>query len=556
MALIKLGLEQPQVGNIEQRLSAPPQLENPSNPLNSAAAWAWISSHHQESSAGEWVNPSTAMRIASVYSCVRVLAESIGSLTLNLFKRTSGGRQIAYDHQLYTLLAVAPNEAMVSQTFWEAAVSSVCLFGNFYAEIKRDSKGNITGLWPLLASQTEPVRLADGSIAYKTGGNEPESGEQAQRVIAGQNVFHLMLNSLDGLRGLSPIQMTRETLGRALALDKFSSRFFANFATPQLALINKSERRLSPEAKFDAKADWQKISTGYKQHQIAVLDNDYDIKQLTIPQDSAQFIETAQLSRSEICGIFRVPEHFIGSLERITNSNLETMNRQFLTQTLRPWLSRIEATIVSKLLPRQVGQPMYTVEWDTSDFTRGDSAAQTAALTSGTNQGWLSVNEARAELGLNPIGPEGDVYRCPAQLINAKLLLTQTGPEAEPLPQPVVDGASDKVATDKVPTAAERQALKQYRTAFLSLAIDAVRRTAAGENVTRAFGPLVESIAETVQSEDEQRIVEVLKGVESRAAQFTAANAEDAGAQTLQYIVRKMVFGAHEDAAKAALSEV
>ena len=518
--------------------------ENPGIPLSSPAAFTWLSGGHG-SSAGEFVNPTTAMQVAAYYSCVKVLAESIGSLTLNIYKRTGTGRQIAYDHNLYDLLARSPNPEMVAQTFWEAAVTSVCLFGNFYAEIERDSKGNIVALWPLLAAQTEIIRV-NGQIAYRTTGNV-EDGSQTQRVLQSQNVFHLLLNSLDGLKGLSPIAMARETLGRARALDGFSNRFFRHFGTPQLALINKSPLGMSSVDKTRAKEDWRTLNSGENQHNIAILDSDFDIKQLSISQNDMQFLETKAFSRSEICGLLRVPEHFIGSLDRITNSNLETMNRQFLTQTLRPWLSRIEATVEASLLPRQVGQSLYTVVWDTSDFTRGDSAAQTSALTAGVTGGWLSPNEARSELGMNPGGPELDAYRVAVNLMNANLLINQKAPEMEPVPEPVVEGDSDEQPSG----AATQDAVRS----FLPLFHDAVQRSLTSNvTVSQAFGPTCEALASFRGVTDPQVLVNVLQATERRSVAFTEDNVDAMAEIELDKAVRAITFAKHEAAAKKELS--
>jgi len=178
---------------------------------------------------------------------------------------------------------------------------------------------------------------------------------------------------------------------------------------------------------------------------------------------------------------------------------------------------------------------------DTSDCTRGDSAAQTAALQAGVTGGWLSPNEARAELGLNPGGPELDVYRVAVNLMNADLLVDQKAPETNPVPEPVVDKQEDE------PSDAARSYLPLFR--------DAVTRVLAGETATRAFGPCTEALASSKGLTDPQVLVNVLQAVEKRSTGFTAENCEQMAEETLTRVYRAVIHAAHEAAARKELGE-
>src|ERR1035437_134576 len=142
-------------------------LENPSVSLASPAAWGWLSGG-LGSDSGEIITPYTAMMVSTVAACVKTISESIASLPLVIYERSDAGRQVAYNHALYHLLADAPNEEMSSFSFWEWTVVSLCLHGNAYAQIQRDAQGVAIALWPLLANLSAPVRMLDGSIAYRT----------------------------------------------------------------------------------------------------------------------------------------------------------------------------------------------------------------------------------------------------------------------------------------------------------------------------------------------------------------------------------------------------
>jgi len=142
-------------------------------------------------------------------------------------------------------------------------------------------------------------------------------------------------------------------------------------------------------------------------------------------------LATRNYQRADIAAIFRLSPHLVGSTEKVSNSNLEQENLTLVTHTLRPWLSRLEAEVRRKLLPASAGMSSFLIEFDTSELTRGDTAAQSAALTAGIQGGWLCPNEARHALNLN-FGPDSlNVYRVPVNYQSAEKLL-QT-PQDEPV---------------------------------------------------------------------------------------------------------------------------
>lgn len=380
--------------------------------------------------AGEAISDATAMQISTVFTCVRILAESVASLPLRLYKLASQGRVLDTAHPLHYLFSVAPNDEQTTFSLIETMVAHLALTGNCYVQIERSADGTPVALWNLQPRQTEPYRLPTGLLAYKTSDGE---GNGKSRILGAKDVLHVPLTSWDGLCGLSPIMQAKRTLGMSVAAEKYGSRLFTNSAIPQLALT--TEARLKPEDKARMRDDWERLQTGRNQHRIAVMDQGLAVAKLGISNDEAQFLELRQFTRADIAALFRIPVHMVGELQKLSNSNTENMNLSFIVDTLRPYLSRIEAEFTKKLLPSALGKVSdLQVVFDTSERQRGDFVSQTAGSATGRQFGWLTANDVRRSMGLNEAGPELDVYLNPVNMQNAERLLDPAAVQKESVP--------------------------------------------------------------------------------------------------------------------------
>jgi HK97 family phage portal protein len=418
MKLLSLGLKQP-----EKTETRGNPLDNPSVSLNDFAAWDWFGDG-RGSDAGESINDHTALKISTVYSCVRVLSESVASLPVRLLRITPQGRVQELENPLHYLLSVAPNPEMTSFVYFETVAFHLSLTGNSYSEIERTADGTPVALWPLSPRLTRPVRMPNGDLKYET--QDGETGGN-KRIIDAANCLHVPLMSFDGIVGLSPIMQAARALGLAAGAEKFGSRLFANYATPNIALL--VNQKMKAEDKQKARKDWEDLQSGGNQHRVAILDNDMKIEQLSITPEEGQFLETRVHQRSDICAIFRVPVHMAGSEQKLSNSNVEQINLSFIVDTLRPILSRIEAEIVKKLMPRDAGKNSdLTVQFDLSERQRGDTAAQVSLISTCRQWGVFSANDARRILSL-PVGDSSDdVKMVPINMQAASRLLEPVDP--------------------------------------------------------------------------------------------------------------------------------
>jgi HK97 family phage portal protein len=402
-------------------------LDNPSNPLSLTGGWEWIFDGGRSTDAGETINDQTALKISTVFACVRVLSESVASLPLRLLRVTPTGSVREVEDPLYSLLAIAPNAEMTAYMYWETVTFHLSLTGNSYSEIERTTDGAPLGLWPLNPRLTRAIRLPSGDLAFET--QDGETGGN-RRIIQAANMLHIPLMSWDGIVGLSPIMQAARALGLAAGTEKFGSRLFANYATPNIAIT--TAHKYKAEDKQKIRRDWEELQSGSNQHRVAVLDEGMDIKRLSVTPDEAQFLQTRVHQRSEICAIFRVPVHMAGSEQKLSNSNVEQINLSYIVDTLRPILSRIEAEVVKKLMPRDSGKgSTLTVQFDLSERQRGDTAAQVSLIACGRQWGVLSANDGRRILGLPATaGPADDVRMVQVNMQNAERLLDPLDPTA------------------------------------------------------------------------------------------------------------------------------
>lgn len=119
------------------------------------------------STSGKAVTERSAMQMTAVYSCVRILAEAVAGLPLNLYRYTEdGGKEKAIDHPLYLLLHDEPNPEMSSFVFWETLMTHLLLWGNAYAQIIRNGKGEVIALYPLMPNKMSVDRDSQGQLYY------------------------------------------------------------------------------------------------------------------------------------------------------------------------------------------------------------------------------------------------------------------------------------------------------------------------------------------------------------------------------------------------------
>ena len=386
-------------------------------PQNSTAGSAYTF-FFGSSTSGKAVTERSAMQMTAVYSCVRILAEAVAGLPLNLYRYTEdGGKEKAIDHPLYLLLHDEPNPEMSSFVFRETLMTHLLLWGNAYAQIIRNGRGEVIALYPLMPNKMSVDRDSQGQLyyTYQRGTDEAIRDKNQTAILRPSDVLHVPGLGFDGLVGYSPIAMAKNAIGMAIACEEYGAKFFANGAAPGGVLEHPGTIK-DPQR---VRESWQSTFGGSgNANKIAVLEEGMKYTPIGISPEQAQFLETRKFQINEIARIFRVPPHMVGDLEKSSFSNIEQQSLEFVKYTLEPWVTRWEQTIQRSLL--STGEKSrYFVKFNLEGLLRGDYQSRMNGYATARQNGWMSANDIRELENLDRIPAEegGDLY-----LINGNML--------------------------------------------------------------------------------------------------------------------------------------
>ena len=370
---------------------------------------------------GVSVTPDTALTYSAVYAAVRCIAESVSSLPLNYYERLpGGGKAHAKANPLHHLLHDEPNPEMTSLQWREASMAHLLLHGNSYTEIVRDLEGNAVELWPIDPTMVAPKRTDSGELYYELN--------RGKNFITANNMLHIPGLSFDGISGVSPITLARQSLGLSMAIEQFGAGYFGRGARPGGVLTFPGQ--LSPEARQNLRRSFEELHAGgANSHRVALLEAGLKWEAIGVPPDDSQFLQSREFQIIEVARWFNLPPNKLKDLSKTSYNSLEQMEISFVVDTLRPWLVRWEQQLNRKIIrPKDRGS--YFFEHNVDGMLRGDQASRYQAYSVGRNWGWLSVNEIREKENQNPI-EGGDVYMVP---LNMQSL--DTSPTAAPATNP------------------------------------------------------------------------------------------------------------------------
>lgn len=373
------------------------------------------------STSGKRVNERSAMQMTAVYSCVRILSEAVAGLPLHLYKYTdSGRREKAVEHPLYFLLHDEPNPEMTSFVFRETLMTHLLLWGNAYAQIIRNGKGEVMALYPLMPDRMTVDRDEKGRLYYEyaTSSDDAPINKKSTVKLSPSDVLHIPGLGFDGLVGYSPIAMAKNAIGMAIACEEYGAKFFANGAQPSGVL----EHPGTIKDPSRVRESWQNTFGGSQNaNKVAVLEEGMKYTPISISPEQAQFLETRKFQINEIARIFRVPPHMVGDLEKSSFSNIEQQSLEFVKYTLDPWVSRWEQSMVRSLLTVEE-KKQYFIKFNVDGLLRGDYQSRMNGYAIGRQNGWMSANDIRELENLDRIPEElgGDLY-----LINGNMTKLQ-----------------------------------------------------------------------------------------------------------------------------------
>lgn len=346
---------------------------------------------------GQTVSPHTMLGLSAVWACTRLISETIATLPLSMYERTSAGPRVAQQHPLHGVIHDMPNPDSTASVHWESTVAAMLLRGNARAE--RLMIGSRTVGMRFL----QPDRLWIGRDAKGQRQYRYTEADGRQREIPAARIWNVPGFSLDGVTGVSVISHGANVFGAALAADQAAGTTFKNGLLPTTYF--KMDRVLTPAQRAEFRDNLEKVGGALNAGKSPLLEGGMSVGEVGINPDEAQLLESRGFSVEEICRWFRVPPFMVGHAEKSTSwgTGIEQQMIGFLTFTLGPWLRRIEQAISKDLLSpadRQRFYPKFAVE----GLLRADSAGRSAFYSAMVNNGILTRDEVRALEDREPMG--------------------------------------------------------------------------------------------------------------------------------------------------------
>lgn len=381
--------------------------------------------------AGINVTHENALTYSAVWSCVRVISETVSSLSCNVFERVPDGGKKQQDGQLNYLLSTQANPEMTAVTFKETLTAWTLLHGNGYAEIERDVVNRVKWMWPIHPDRVEPERDENGDLVYVV-----KNHDGSQVVLQAANMFHMKGLGYDGTKGHSVVGMAANAISLGMACETYGARYFGSGTNP--GSVFEIPGKLSQEAYDRLKEDLVKETAGISNSKTnLILEEGMTYKHLAVPPEDSQFIETRKLQIEDIARFFRMPLHKMADLTNSSFSNIEQQSIEFVTDTIWPWVTRFESEANIKLFP-QKKRGKFFCKINLNSLLRGDVQTRAEYYRTMVNIGVMTVNEIRGLEDMNPIGPDGDKHYM-------QLNMTTLDKIGKELPSPQI-GDDDNIA--------------------------------------------------------------------------------------------------------------
>lgn len=390
------------------------------------------------SSSGINVTEDVALSTSAVFAGVRFIAENVASVPLKLSKYAGRGKEPQRDDPRWTLLQHSANDEQTAMEARETTAGHVVLCGNGYQEIVEGPDGIASALWPIPPWR---VRLArnpkTGKLVYAV--KSPIDGTETP--IPPERMLHFRGFSRDGLMGLDVIWQMRDSLGIVIAADRAAGKFFSNGSQPSGIL--QTDQKLSDQAWARLEKTRDRIDSGVDNfHRLALLEEGLKWQQITTDPEKSQLLESRKFGVTEVARILNLPVHILKELDRSTNNNIEHQGIELVRYTFRPLCVRFEQVYNKRLLlPTERGT--HTIQYNLEGFLRGDSASRFEVYAKGRQWGIYSANDVREKEDENGIGPQGDIYMAPVNMVPADRLGELLDQPAEPPPDDDEDDPPD-----------------------------------------------------------------------------------------------------------------
>lgn len=472
-------------------------------------------------SSGVRVDEDRSLNYSAVWAAVSMIARTMGIVSWQVHERQDGRRERLFDDPLARLLNVEPNSEMTPQTLKQTLAVNALLWGIGYAEIERNGAGRPIALWPIPSRYVTPRRTESGALIYEA------EGEDGVKVpIPDRDMFAPIGISFDGVTPISPIQRARESVAMGIAMEQYGASFFGNDARPSFILT--APEKLSDKA-VENMRDWVNRNHGGPRNKWkpGILEQGTTIKEVGMPNDDAQFLESRKFQIGEIARWFSIPPHKIGDMERATFNNIDSRERMYVTEAVLPWARGFEEEGNRKLVASNRRGRVFT-KFDLNSLMRGDVQTRGEFYNTLFNIGAFSPNDVRVLEDMNPVRG-GNQHMVPGNMVP----LTQAGSQMQPAAAMHTVFAST----------AERVLAKEEKAVGRSLDKDGLEGVARfysrhQDELVETFRPCVEALASQLGMEVPTGLLKRWATEHCHAAFDRITEAEDAKAELAQWCGR------------------
>lgn len=377
-----------------------------------------------QSVSGETVTEQTALTYSAFWNAITLISGTIGALPLHLMQGKGKTKRIAEDRVMYRVLHDCANPYMTAMAFRECLQAHVLGWGNGYAEKVYNGYGELIALWPITPNRVAPM-MVEGRLVYRI-----QMPAAADIFLAREKVLHVAGLGFDGFLGYSVVAMARKSIGLGMAMETFGSRFFGEGTHP--GVIVEHPNKLSPEAHSNLKKSLADTYSGLgNSHRLMLLEEGMKFQKIVIDPKDSQFLESRQFNIPEIARWFNLPPHKLKDLTKSSFSNIESEQISFVTDSILPWLVRLEQIFNMQLLTESdreySGRGRLYYKHNVEGLLRADAAARGTYYREMFNVGAMSINEIREKEDMDPV-PGGDIHLVPMNMTS----LENAGKPPEP----------------------------------------------------------------------------------------------------------------------------
>jgi len=357
--------------------------------------------------AGPVVNSKTAMRVAVVYACTRLISGAIATMPLPIYRKTADGREKDGAHPLATLFNLQPTPLMSAAMFWEAITASMLLEGDGFAVIIRNAFGEPVEFLPVSPTAVVNIERRGSQLVYFI------QLEDKLRGFYQDDILHFAGFGFNGLRSMSVVKYAAvNSIGLAMAMEQFSADFFKNGAHQDIAIVKEGKWDSADQDAF--REAWARTYGGIQNKKKPLtIGKGLKIEQLSVNAEDSQLIQSRKFQIVDIARAFGLPSFMVNETEKSTSwgSGIAEIGLAFIRYTLQPHMVRFEQEINRKLFLRSG----YFVEFNAAGLMRGTlkerNEAYKSALGGSNVPGYMAINEVRRLENLPPL--EGEVYDQP-----------------------------------------------------------------------------------------------------------------------------------------------